>query len=169
MIPQGTAVINTAYFDNIIDQLNGLSNLEQEACAYLQQVIEQVFADIEAQIQSLLDKLQKLIPPLEIFPLPQSLQDLITWAEKVAKSIAGPALAAYATVVINITLIATKVAEIQQAIQSVLSNGLNCSPNIPSFTMPSIPQLPAGIPASFIPANMPPSVIPTPPPASGGS
>ena len=137
MLPQGTSLINTKYFDDLTDQINRI-----DGCAELQALVSTITADMQAQINSLGQQITILAP---LIIVPGSLGGVITWISNFVNSIMPTYLAAIAT----ITQTIAAVEKLTAALENAASRITHCSITVNPLTPPPIyvsvttPQPPA--------------------------
>ena len=75
MVPQGSTLINTDHFVNVIDSVNAC-----ETCAQLQGVVDDAFASLNAVKAGVQSELAKLMPALSLLSPPSAnLGAIVTW------------------------------------------------------------------------------------------
>lgn len=125
MIPQGTSLIDTSYFDNLTAQVNAIQG--GNACAELQKIINDAGASIEAELTAIRDQIAKILP---LISLPTSLGSVIAWIS----SFAAPMIAAYANLLATEAAVLAAVGRLESAVAAAAGRLVSCSITLPSIT-----------------------------------
>jgi hypothetical protein len=127
MIPQGDAVLNAKYFDDIIERVDNANS-----CQDLQDAVNTAFASINAQQQAILDQLEALLPILALLDPPSDPAEVITWVLNFITSYLTPALKPYTNYALQVAQMTAKIAELTSAIENASNRFNNCTVSIPS-------------------------------------
>lgn len=123
MIPQGTALVNTEYFDSITAQINALDD-----CSILQTLVNQVMATLQAEVTAIESQIAALLP---LITLPTDLASVISWIT----SFATPAIRAYENYLATITAVMASINGLITAIQNAASRLTHCTISIPAIVV----------------------------------
>jgi len=82
MQPQGTALVNTAYFSDLTAQINATN-----VCTELQALVNSIMAMLQAEVTAIKAQIAALLPLLS---LPTDLGSVITWITHFAGSMSTP-------------------------------------------------------------------------------
>lgn len=123
MQPQGTALVNTAYFDSLIAEINSIN-----LCADLQAVVNQVMASLQAEISGIEAQIAALAP---IITLPTDLPSVITWITHFV----DPQITAAANYAIQVEQMVAKISALASAIESAAARLESCTITVPTITV----------------------------------
>lgn len=128
MQPQGTGLINTAFYDNMISELNKIEN-----CAGLQVYIDEAMATVQAEINAIEAQIASLSIVLTI---PTDLGSVITWITNYIHQLTGP----YSTYLAQLTATLAAIARLTAAVEAAAARLTNCHITMPviSLTSPSV-------------------------------
>ena len=127
MNPQGSSVINTQQYDAYIDSVNSVTD-----CKSLQEVVDGVFASIQAELSAITDQLDKLLPLQALLDPPVTPDDVIEWIEGLIDSIIKPLVAPYTSLQLQVAAITLKIAELTQVITDKMNSIGSCQIDIPT-------------------------------------
>lgn len=123
MQPQGTALVNTAYFDSLIAQVNAI-----DLCADLQAFVNEIMASLQAEVTAIEAKIAALAP---IITLPTDLASVITWIT----NFVDPEIQAALNYANQVTQLVAKIAELATAIENAAARLTSCTISIPAITL----------------------------------
>lgn len=127
-VPQGSATLNTAYFDALIARINGF-----DVCADLQAAVNDAtssIGDVKAAINA---EMAKLAPILALLTAPTSLGALITWAQNMINGVLQPIYQPYLTYEAQLIALATEISRLTAAISAAEARITSCSISIPTI------------------------------------
>jgi hypothetical protein len=127
--PQGSANLNPHYFDDLIDQINRIS-----LCAELQEVVNTVMADLQAEKNAIEAQIEALLPIAELLSLPTDLGSVISWIGNLVNSVIKPIYQPYLTYAEQLIAFATQIARLISAIEAAAARLESCSITIPVIT-----------------------------------
>lgn len=138
MIAQGSEIVNTAYFDKLIDRVNSATST-----AELQSHVNDAFGSLSAHKSAVLAQIEYLTPYLALLTLPAANPaEIVIWLGKLVTSLVAPQVAAAATYATQLTTLTAKVTDLTSAVQSAeqrLKNKAEQAGNtVPSITIPAI-------------------------------
>lgn len=112
MNPQGSSIVDTAYFDKAIAQINRVTTLPD-----LNAITAKLLPSIEAQTAGVTSELAALTPALGLLTLnPANLPGVITFISDFVTHVLTPQLKPTITYAAQLTATATKLAELTTAI-----------------------------------------------------
>ena len=123
MQPQGTALVNAAYFNSLADQINAINE-----CAVLQEVVNEVFASLQAEVTAIEDQIAALLP---LITIPHTLDEVITWIT----NFIAPQARAYANYATQVTQLIAAIANLTTAIENAAARIGSCSITVPTITV----------------------------------
>lgn len=123
MQPQGTALVNTAYFNSLTAQINAI-----DTCAALQAVVNTVMATLQAEIAAIEEQIASLLP---LITLPTDLGSVIAWITKLA----GPYIAAYENYIAQLAATVAAITALATAIENAASRLTHCTITIPPLVL----------------------------------
>lgn len=123
MQPQGTGLVNTAYFDSLTAQINGIN-----LCADLQAVVNEVMETLQAQVNAIEAQIAALLP---LITLPTDLASIITWIGHLA----APYIEAYNNFIAQLAQVLAKIAALVTAIENAAARITHCSITVPPITL----------------------------------
>ena len=127
MNPQGSSVINTQQYDAYIDAVNSVAD-----CKSLQEVVDDVFASIQAELSAINAQLLNLLPLQALLDPPITPDDVIEWIEGLIDSIIKPLVAPYTSLQLQVAAITLKIAELTQVITDKMNSIGSCQIDIPT-------------------------------------
>ncbi len=122
MQPQGSAVFNTAWIDQLTNDINSV-----DACAALQAVVNTAMATMQAEINALEAQIAALLPVITIPGA--NLSAIVNWIA----SFVNPLIVAYETYVAQLAQAVAAVARLVAAIEAAEQRLTHCSITIPSI------------------------------------
>jgi hypothetical protein len=126
MQPQGHSLVDTTYFTNLTNQINGIQGTG--ACAELQAVVNEVAASIEAELTAIRAQINALLPAIT---LPSAnLGSIVGWITNFAQ----PLITAYNNLVATEAAVLAAVANLETAIANAAARLTSCSITIPPMT-----------------------------------
>lgn len=128
MEPQGSGLLNAAYYDSLTKELNGI-----QSCFGLQTAINEAMADMQAEITSIENQITALLP---IITLPHDLPSLISWAAKIA----APYIKPYTDSTSQLTQTLEAIGKLTAAMAAAAARIGSCQVTIPTITQ--TPPLP---------------------------
>lgn len=136
MQPQGLP-FNKSHIDALVARINAVTD-----CSELQQLVNEVFAMLQAEIDGINTQLGLLQPMLDLIKAPTSLSAIISWISNFITAFILPVVKPAMLYVQQITALVAAIAELQAAIQQAADNIKTCSVSIPQVTPPVLPELP---------------------------
>lgn len=127
MNPQGSSVINTQQYDAYIDSVNSVSD-----CKSLQEVVDGVFASIQAELSAISSQLNNLLPLQALIDPPTTPSEVIEWIEGLIDAVIKPLVAPYTSLQLQVAAITLKIAELTQAITDKMNSIGSCQIDIPT-------------------------------------
>lgn len=135
MVEQDDMIVNTEYFDKMIDRANGAMD-----CSELNALAKEAMDAIKAQQAAILKQIEALMPILALLHPPTSLTAIIKWVKNFITSFLTPYLQPYKTYVLQLTLMAEKLAELAAAMEAAAKRLTTCkmeiSLDLPPITLP---------------------------------
>ena len=119
MQPQGTALLNAAYFDQLTADINKI-----DACAQLQAVVNAAMATLQAEVNAIEAQIAALLP---IITVPTSLGGVIDWISKFV----APQLKTYLNYIAQLEQTLEAIARLAQAAQAAADRLTHCSVTVP--------------------------------------
>lgn len=136
MQPQGQ-VFNTAHIDALVDRINSVNQ-----CAELQELVNEVYATVQAQLDGIAAQIAALQPILQLLELPTTLTAVINWIKNFVTSFLGPYIKPIAIYAQQVALLTAAMVRLAAAIEAAAGRITSCSINVPELTPPAIPPLP---------------------------
>ncbi len=137
MQPQGTALLNAAWVDQLTTDLNKI-----EACGELQGVVNAAMATLQAEVNAIETQIAALLP---ITTVPTNLAGVIAWITKFI----GPQTQAYLNYIAQLAQLADSIARLTQAMEAAAGRLTHCSITVPSVSVaPGI-----GTPTTTVPLH----------------
>lgn len=127
MNPQGSSVINTQQYDAYIDSVNSVTD-----CKSLQEVVDGVFASIQAELSAISSQLNNLLPLQALIDPPTTPSEVIEWIEGLIDAVIKPLVAPYTSLQLQVAAITLKIAELTQAITDKMTSIGSCQIDIPT-------------------------------------
>lgn len=128
MTPQGSSIINTEYFDNLIQSVENV-----QTCEELQKIASDAMATIGAVNGAITEEMAKLAPILALLTAPgANLTQIVTWITSLINGVLRPMYEPYITYQAQIVALTAKVAQLTSAINDAKSRIPHCS-----FTTPT--------------------------------
>lgn len=127
MNPQGSSVINTQQYDAYIDSVNSVTD-----CKSLQEVVDGVFASIQAELSAISSQLNNLLPLQALIDPPTTPSEVIEWIEGLIDVVIKPLVAPYTSLQLQVAAITLKIAELTQAITDKMTSIGSCQIDIPT-------------------------------------
>lgn len=131
MTPQGSSIINADYYRNVIKQIESINS-----CSMLQEYVDEVFAEIKAEQQAILDQIASLNIYLGLLNPPKSLSALIRWVGNFITAFIDPNVRPILILVAQLSEMVSVLSELKAAISTAADNIRTCSIDIPG--LPSI-------------------------------
>jgi CelD/BcsL family acetyltransferase involved in cellulose biosynthesis len=125
MQTESTAVVNTAYFDNITAQVNAIQGVD--VCVGVQEILDEAAVAVQAQLDAIRKEISALLP---LSGSPGSLGAVISWIKSMASQYAA-AIAAYEA---EITQTLAAVGRLEAAIASLSKRLVTCNLSLPSIS-----------------------------------
>lgn len=126
MIPQGTSLIDTSYFDSLTAQVNGIQGTG--ACEEVQDIVDAAAASINAELTAIRAQIAKLLPATS---LPSAnLGSIVTWIT----NFAAPLITAYNNLIATEAAVLSAVANLEAAVAAAAARLTSCTITIPSIT-----------------------------------
>jgi hypothetical protein len=127
MIPQGAAVVNTQYFTNMTDRVNGAGS-----CAQLQAITTELLLSLKAETDAIAAQLALLGPLAALLDPPTSPSDVIDWITSLINNVLKPLYAPFANYELQVAARTTAIAALIAAITSKASSFPSCDITFPS-------------------------------------
>ena len=121
MQPQGTSLLNTAWIDELTNDINQI-----DACAALQALVNTAMATLQAEVNAIEAQIAALLP---LIVIPTNLAGVIAWITKFI----DPQIQAYLNYVAQLEQLLTAIAALTQAIQGAAERLTHCSITVPSI------------------------------------
>ena len=134
MTPQGTALVDTTYIDNIITQLNHIS-----VCADLQALITRAMASIQAHISAVEMQIEALVPLKVLLDIPTDLESALTWIGNLITAQIQPGYNAYLNYVEQLAQLVAKIAQLTEAATAAAGRIAGCAIAVPTLALTSAP------------------------------
>jgi prefoldin subunit 5 len=115
MQPQGTGLLNAAYFAALTAEINSI-----DVCAELQAFINEIMATLQAEITAIEAQIAALLP---LIVLPTSLEAVIAWIA----AFAGPVILAYENYVAQLAAALAQITALVAAIEAAAARIENCA------------------------------------------
>lgn len=129
MNPQGSDLIDTAYFTALTARVNAI-----DTCAELQDAVNKAFASMQGQVTGIEDQLAVLAPMIGLLTLnPTDLPGVITFLDTFVTKVLTPYLAPYTTYVAQKAAILVQIADLGTAIASAASRIDSCTISVPAI------------------------------------
>lgn len=134
MLEQGTELVNTDYFDSLIDKINSATN-----AAELQIYINEAFPSLAAQKTAITAQIKSLAPFLELAKTPSAAvlgggaNGIVSWITKLISASILPQITAYENYAAQMTLLVEKISKLEAAVSNA-ANKINAT----SITIPTI-------------------------------
>lgn len=126
MNPQGSSIVDNDYFDRLIAQVNKV-----DACQELQALVDRLLPSLEGQTTAIASELAALTPVLALLSAnPANLPGVITFLTDFISLVLTPQLKPTITYASQLTLTATKIAELTVAITEAAGRIEGCSVTI---------------------------------------
>jgi hypothetical protein len=140
---QGAEIINTAWFDAIVEKINAARNSLD-----LQEYASEALEPVSAQITVAEQKLAQLSPYLALLTMPTPTpQAIISWLTSLVAAQVQPQVQAYYTYVQQLATIEAQISRVQSAI-SAAEQRIKAAVRVPAIptipTLPTLPPLPGG-------------------------
>lgn len=128
MIPQGSTLVNTSTFDNLIDSVNAC-----DSCAQLQSVVNEAFASINAVKAGIESELASLTPVLALLSPPSASPGaIVTWLTSFITVTLTPMTKPTITYAAQLTEMVEQIAAVSVAINAAAAKFTNCAVSTPS-------------------------------------
>lgn len=122
MQPQGSAIINQAWFDKTTAELNAI-----DKCADLQAIVNAAFATLSAEVAAVRAQIAALLP---LLTLPTSLGAIISWISSFGTGLTAP----YLKYVAQLAQLLSNIATLTAAATAAAGRILNCAITVPPIT-----------------------------------
>lgn len=132
-LPPCSPAFSTAYFSNIIAQINALGSSNYSEASELQSLINQVFGDLSVLQSTMTSQLAVLEPLLALVSAPANPAEVITWIGNFITGFLTPYIIPYTTLTSQLGILTSEVASLTSAIEAVAS-GKGWSITIPAVT-----------------------------------
>lgn len=128
MIPQGSTLINTDSFTNIIESINSA-----QACDELQEIVNSAMASVNVVKENIESELAKLAPILAITTPPgANPAAIVTWITDFISTTLTPMVKPTITYADQLTATLAQIASLTTAIEDAAERFTSCSITIPS-------------------------------------
>lgn len=128
MLPQGTSLINTDQFTNMIDSINTCKE-----CAQLQELVDEAYASLNAMIDGAKEELMKLMPVISLTSGPSvNLGAIVTWINTFIDTVLTPLIKPTITYAAQLTATLAAIEEVAAAIEAAAARLTSCTITIPS-------------------------------------
>jgi len=129
MIPQGSVTLNTTYFSNLTNSINGA-----QSCAELQALVTEAFASVGSVKSAITSELATVEPMLALLTInPADLPSVITFIQTLVTAYLTPILKPAVTYAAQLTALAAQITALMAAITSAEARFTSCSISIPSI------------------------------------
>jgi hypothetical protein len=130
MQPQGTSVLNAAYFTALTAEINNL-----QTCAELQALATTVMASIQAEKNAIEAQLAALAPILALLTVPgANLSAIVSWISNFITSVLTPIYLPYINYATQLAQLTAAVATLATAIENAAANITSCTVTVPPLT-----------------------------------
>lgn len=136
MQPQGS-IFNTDHINALVDRINAT-----QQCGELQELVNEVYASMQAQLDAIGAQLAALQPLLDLLKVPTSLDAIISWLRNFITAFLGPYVAAYAKYAAQLAAVIIAIEQLTAAIEAAARRLTTCSIAVPSLNKPPMPHLP---------------------------
>lgn len=127
MIPQGSAILNTAYFQSATNRVNAA-----RSCAELQAIVTDVFGSVQAVQTSIGTELAAVQPILALLAAPASNPaDIVTWITSFITGFLTPYTKPTVTYAAQLTAMAAQIAALTAAITAAQGRFSGCAVSVP--------------------------------------
>jgi len=137
VIPQGSAVINTAYFDSLVDRLNSAVDISD-----LQDTVDDAFGSLSAHKAAVMAQIEALAPFLALLNPPTiDPSKIVTWITSLITTQIAPQVQVYTQYATEIAMLTSKVGELTSAVsaaeQRLKDKAATIGGTLPSISIPS--------------------------------
>lgn len=134
MIAQGSALVNTAYFEQLKAEIDGI-----RSCAELQQWTQNTYASLTATMDGAASQLAVIEPIMQLLTSPEANPTaIVNWITSFITAFLTPYVKPYATYAAMLVAIVAAAAEIESAIQNKSSLFASCSVTVPGLPTVSV-------------------------------
>ena len=138
MNAQGSEIVNTAFFDGLVDKVNSATST-----AELQKHVNSAFGALSAHKAAILTQVENLAPWLELLSLPAANPaEIVTWLGKLVTAQIAPQVAAATTYAAQVTATVSKAAELATAVrnaeQRLKEKAEAAGQTVPAITIPAV-------------------------------
>jgi hypothetical protein len=138
MQPQGTGVINVAYYNNAVARFGEINSCEQ-----LTLVIEEVRAAIQAELDGIAAQLEALAPIVSLAEMNlTNLSSVIDFLTGFVDLVLGPLIKPYLTYTAQLAAMSAQIAAVLAAMQDAIDRLGDCDCSVPTITIPAVPPPP---------------------------
>lgn len=135
MIPQGSVVLNVAYFEGIKSRIETAST-----CAELNALAAEAVASVSAVSGAIAEQFEKIAPILDLLEIPATNPAaIISWITKFVGSFLTPYVQPYYNLASQVALLQAQLASLIEAIEHAKLALPSCSFDLPTVEFPSIP------------------------------
>lgn len=131
MIPQSSEIINTQYFQSLIDEINSCPS-----CSQLQTLATDSLTAIAQQQDAVIEQQALLEPMLSLLTAPTNPTAAVTWIQNFITNYLDPQLKPAVNYVEQTTALIAQVTELTTAITDAASKFESCSITIPPLPSP---------------------------------
>lgn len=128
MLPQGSEVFNTTYFDSLLEKVNSVGSCDQ-----LQTVSIDVLGSLNALKAGITSQLEALTPILALLS-PPGPEDAVSWITNFIEVYLRPLTLPTVNYSLQLTELTAKIAEITSAITSKQVEFPSCNVTLPQVT-----------------------------------
>jgi hypothetical protein len=121
MQPQGTALVNTAYFTQLTADINAVNG-----CADLQLLVNLAMATLQAEITAIEAQIASLLP---LITMPTDLGSVISWITNFATPLIKP----YANYIAQLEQTLAAITALVAAIEKAAARLVNCHITVPGI------------------------------------
>jgi hypothetical protein len=127
--PQGSSLIDTAYFDSLTAQINAIN-----VCSELQAVVNEAFSTLQNEKNAIEAQIEALLPALALLELPTDLGSVISWIGNLVTGLINPIVLPYTNYAAQLIAQAEAIANLVTAIENAASRIESCSITVPPIT-----------------------------------
>lgn len=129
MQPQGTALLNAAFFASLTAQAQNI-----ETCAELQALATTAMASIQAEKNAIEAQITALAPILALLTAPTSPTAAVTWIANFITGVLTPQYKPYLNYATQLTDLAASIASFTSAIESAAALIPSCTVTVPPLS-----------------------------------
>lgn len=144
-------LIESQWIATLTSKINAVAELAEELnpCTILQEIVNEVFAYIQARVQALEQEVERLAIVQFLLSLPTTLDEALEYLQKLKELYVDPIYNMYLTAIAQLAAMAQAIIQLTAAIANAASSIQGgCIPTIPTITItvptPFTPPAPPG-------------------------